>query len=369
MNEKTDSRYEETQDINDAYAGDENANARHMIKYALIAIGVLIGIIGLSKVFCDDTKTASDQETSAEFDMSTQPDATQEGQQEQQRLREMHMELARYRQQQQEQINAIMEEIESLRQQRQQTMSASPQSYHLPYHLRKRTSNPHQQAVSHLQNVSFYTMDEGAYANLLDDQGDALASIEDDDKSLYRGAAFEQMPFPHVLPAGSRLSCVTTQKVNSDFPGIFTAEVMRPRPVKGMTLLLESTGQTRNRMPIHVRTLVRNDGSELRLAGQVQMDIPGMTGTIKRHWPRRIIPNVASAALGGGVAYWLLSTEENDTGLNVSSREQIAEPIIQEGTHQVQNEIERFGKDWPNTVIIPHGTHFEVLLTKQLRVE
>jgi hypothetical protein len=47
----------------------------------------------------------------------------------------------------------------------------------------------------------------------------------------------------------------------------------------------------------------------------------------------------------------------------------VAAPPFQQGVSGVQNEVERFGGDFPNTVTVPEGTTFDLLVTEPFSIE
>lgn len=275
--------------------------------------------------------------------------------------------------------NMIREEIaKKLAENQNMSNNEADIGYQLPRRLRNRLEPEYQRFVQHIQNNEIWQIEETQYAELLKKSNNKMAHVESDLQELYPGAASivagSRGGFSVKIPAGTRLMCVTEHAINSDHVGYFTATIRRPDALYGFQLIGEISSQQNNRIPTKAIAIVSKDGNRIELAeNQVEMDFPGLTGNVKNHWAQRVIPNIASAALGSGAALYLLnsSTPEASTtnAGNISTRDLIAGPILESSVSSAQSEITRIGSDRPNTVLVQKGTTFKVLLVQGLELK
>lgn len=244
-------------------------------------------------------------------------------------------------------------------------MSGTPATYQMPYEFRKRLSSDYQGVVGHFRQTAQYKyeMNSSEYNERVQG-GQNLAKVEPALRELYPGAATAKQGFGFVINSGTRLTAITDQEVNSDYPGMFTATVVRPYEIKGATLLCNSGSLNRKRIPVNLNKLTYK-GKEYSLAGQVQMKYPGIDGDFHNNWYKRLGPELVSTAIGAGFLAW---TVKNESGDRIDTRDAIAGPIIQESVSGLQDEITAMGGNVPNTVVVSAGTQFDIMLSETLEM-
>ncbi len=197
---------------------------------------------------------------------------------------------------------------------------------------------------------------------------DSLNKIEEPLKNLYDGADKEMVNNTSVLNTGTRILSVTEQDINSDYPSLFTAKVIRPFELKGMKLLCESGENLRGRIPCKIVKLIDKKKTEYTVSGQIEMNgIAGMEGRVRNNWHKRLGPSLINATIGGGFIAWQMSNDVDS--IRVDSRDAVYGPIVQQSVEGLQSEISRLGGDYPNTVLIPKGKEFTILLTNSITLE
>lgn len=252
------------------------------------------------------------------------------------------------------------------------TVSSAPYKYTAPSGMKKRLDPEFQAVVSHFQGIKKYSWSvaEEEFNNQLKGKGDLLNPVEKPLKDLYGGADKIKSNLLTRLPAGTRIIAQTDQDISSDHPGAFTASIVRPFEVKGLKLICQSGTNQRDRIPVTITKVISSEDKELSLDGQVQMGFPGLEGSVKNHWPQRVVPGLVSAAIGGGASLYLLNSSTPNSGStsggNISTRDLIAGPLLEGATQSLQNEVSRFGGDYPNTVTVKAGTQFEILVTSEV---
>jgi hypothetical protein len=170
--------------------------------------------------------------------------------------------------------------------------------------------------------------------------------------------------FSYMIPAGTRLIVITEQPVNTDHPGYFTSRIIRPYILKDAKLICQSGSNQNDRIPVSPIKIVFNN-KEIPITGQAEMDFPGLTGSVKNHWPSRLLPTMVNSAIAGSFIAWSAS-QSNETRIN--TQDAITSSVVEQTVPGVQNEISRFGGDRPNTVQVPQGQQFTILLTDKLEV-
>lgn len=177
-----------------------------------------------------------------------------------------------------------------------------------------------------------------------------------------------------IFPAGTRIEMITESEINSDYPGYVTAKIATPYQIKGWKAILRHNGQVNNRITATIEKVVNAVASrEYTVSGQVEMNFPGLVGKVKNHWAKRVIPELVAASIGAGyVAYEVqrqVDEPRDSSGLRIDSRDAYAGAVAQQTVSSAQGEARRFGGDVPNTVTVPQGERFWVLLTSPLNVE
>lgn len=240
--------------------------------------------------------------------------------------------------------------------------------------ITRRLDNSYQQMVQHFKGtaqMAVVAVNSDEYAKLMG-SGNALASVEPQLQNLSEDMAGYKNKAKITIPAGSRIRAVTLQEVNSDHPGYFTARVTSPSELQGYTLVCNSKGNTKDRIPVTVEKIVSPEGKEKSApAGEVQMNYAGLEGEIKTHYFKRLLPPIASAFVGAGAGYLYYkavagSQNLNADGQRINTADGVIGPPYQVGVQGVQDEVNRLGGDNPNTVIVPKGTSFDILVTEAI---
>ncbi len=244
-----------------------------------------------------------------------------------------------------------------------------PYKYTPSNRMKKRMDSDYQSIVrafkGNLEQNS-WQMNSSEYRRILESV-DSLSQVEKPLKDLFKGADKIAIDNKLILGVGTRLSAITEQTVNSDHPSLFTARVVRPIEAKGMKLLCESGENIRGRVPCKIVKLVDKKQQEYTVSGQVEMNgIVGMKGRIRNNWHKRLGPSLINAAIGGGFIAWQMNNEVDS--VRIDSRDAVYGPIIQQSTEGLQSEISRLGGDYPNTVVIPKGKEFAILLSNTLTI-
>jgi hypothetical protein len=246
--------------------------------------------------------------------------------------------------------------------------------YTVSSEVSSRLADSYQAMVTHFKkNVqAVVAVDGDAYSKLL--KGDKFDKVEPTLKNLTENSERLSNKVAFSVPSGTRLRAVTKQEVNSDHPGYFTARITFPMELSGYTLLCQSKGNARDRIPVTANKIVSPDGSkEAQIPGEIQMQYAGLEGNIKSHIGKRMVPPILSALTGAGAGYLYFKAFGGDqlngeTG-RINTADGVVGPAYQQGVSGVQNEIERFGGDNPNTVIVPQGSQFELLVTEPFSIE
>lgn len=248
--------------------------------------------------------------------------------------------------------------------------SGSAISGGIPSEIQNRLDAQYQTVVEHFKSTPKFawSIDDATYEKLKG--GDRIHNVEHSLKDLYEGAQNVKNGFEFTISAGTRIIATTDQPVSSDHPGYFTSTIIRPFDLKGAKLVCQAGQNQNDRIPVQPVKVILEDKTELAIQGQVEMGFPGLEGRVKNHWAQRVIPGIVSAAVGGGAAAYLLNSStpaagETNAG-NISTRDLIAGPILESSVQQAQSEIQRFGKDLPNTVLVRAGQQFSILLTEKL---
>lgn len=238
--------------------------------------------------------------------------------------------------------------------------------------MTRRLDNSYQQMVQHLKataQMAVVAVSNEDYAKIVTN-GNTIANVEPSLQNLSSDMAGYKNKAKLVIPAGSRIRAITQQEVNSDHPGYFTARVTMPEELRGYTLVCNAKGNTRDRIPVTVEKIVSPEGKEKASpSGEVQMNYAGLEGEIKSHYIKRLLPPIASAFIGAGAGYLYYKAvadgqnASTTTGERINTADGVVGPSYQAGVTGVQDEITRMGGDNPNTVIVPKGTAFDILVT------
>ncbi|MBN2436248.1 MAG: TrbI/VirB10 family protein [Spirochaetes bacterium] len=251
--------------------------------------------------------------------------------------------------------------------------SSASTGYTVSAEVSSRLNESYQAMVNHFKNVQAVVAVSGdAYKELL--KGDKFDRVEPSLKNLTENSEHLANKVAFSVPSGTRIRAVTMQEVNSDHPGYFTARITFPMELSGYTLLCQSKGNARDRIPVTANKIVSPDGSkEAQIPGEVQMQYAGLEGSVKSHLGKRLVPPILSALTGAGAGYLYFKAfggdQLNDETGRINTADGVVGPAYQQGVSGVQNEIGRFGGDYPNTVIVPHGVQFELLVTEPFSIE
>jgi len=258
------------------------------------------------------------------------------------------------------------------------TRSSVPQEsqgYVLSKNITDRLNGSYQDMVKHFRGTRQHAVEpvEGdAYGKLLERV--RLEQVEPTLKNLTENSARYANTVNFTVPSGTRIRAVSLQEVNSDHPGFFTARITSPMELSGYKILCQSRGNIRDRIPVTADKIIAPDGkSETQIPGEVQMKYAGLEGDVESHALRRLIPPVASAFIGAGAGFLYFKAIGGDKLNSETGRINTADAVVsapfEKGVTGVQNEVERFGGDYPNTVVVPQGTQFEILVTEQFSIE
>lgn len=174
----------------------------------------------------------------------------------------------------------------------------------------------------------------------------------------------ERIGFRYLIDPGTRIIAITDKSVNSDHPGFFTSKIVRPEVLRNATLICEAGAQVKDRIPVNPTKIIIGD-REYRVNGQIEMSYPGLSGKVTKHRLKRMGPAIANAAIGGGFLAWSATSPKGD---NINTRELMVKGVLEQSVGGVQNEIQRLGGDFPNTVEVPGGTQFAILLIDKLEI-
>jgi hypothetical protein len=230
--------------------------------------------------------------------------------------------------------------------------------------VQARLDGAYQSEVDHFKGTKrlAWSIDDQTYQKLRN--GDSISNVEPALKDLYAGATVIKNGFGYTVPAGSRIIAVTDQPVSTDHPGYFTSTIVRPFELKGAKLICQSGQNQNDRIPVNPTKIVLSSNAELTISGQIEMGFPGLEGSVKNHWPERMLPTLVNAAIGGVFAAWSATRPGGQD--RIDTRDAIVQPIVQQSVTGVQNEVTRMGKDLPNTVTVQAGQQFSILLTDKL---
>ena len=256
--------------------------------------------------------------------------------------------------------------------------SSSPSAPPAPYstEMAKRLESGYQSMVQHFKQTSqqaVVAVKEDEYKNLMKGEN-KLNKIEPSLKNLTENSEKYTNKVSYSVASGTRIRAVTEQEVNSDHPGYFTAKITMPMELSGYTMLCQSKTNAKDRIPVVANKIIAPDGKkETQIPGEVQMKYAGLEGDIQSHYLKRLVPPIASAFIGAGAGYLyfkaLGGNDLNGQAGRINSADQVAAPPFQQGVSGVQNEVERFGGDFPNTVTVPEGTQFDLLVTEPFSIE
>ena len=245
-----------------------------------------------------------------------------------------------------------------------------PYRYVEPNEFKRRLDPQYQAIVNHLRG-STQDVWQVAQAELVEEKKTTNVSVQVDKslQNLYEGATQAGQYNNMIVSAGSRIIAVTEQEVNSDHPGLFTSRIVRPYELNGMEMICQSSGNQKDRIPVNIVKIVNpKTGSEYQAQGQVEMEYAGLSGAVRNNWLMRVGPQLINTVIGAGAIAATYATT-GGTGQRIDTRDVIAGDIAQQSVTSLQNEVSRMGGDYPNTVIIPQGTQFDVLLQNQLTLK
>lgn len=233
--------------------------------------------------------------------------------------------------------------------------------YHLSSTMQERMDEGYQRMVNHFKDHSkSWALDEATLHSM--NAGSAsMATVPEPLQNLVDNPS-SAGGMPYAIPSGSRLIAVTDGKVSSDHPGFFTATIVRPYSLKGAKLICQSGSNLKDRIAIQPVKIVLKDSLEVAISGQIETDFPGFDGDVTTHYMARLGPAITNAAIGGGFAAWALTRQAGQN--NIDTRDAIVAPVVQSSVEGLQNEITRMGGDYPNTVMVPAGKQFSVLITE-----
>jgi type IV secretory pathway VirB10-like protein len=232
-----------------------------------------------------------------------------------------------------------------------------------PSSIEERFSADYQSKVQHFKanKENYWQISDDQLSQLRNQY--AFTAVEASAEDIYQSPNAAGA-FSYQIPAGTRIIAITEQPVNTDHPGYFTSRIIRPYIIKDAKLICQSGANQNDRIPVMPVKIVFNN-KEIAIAGQAEMNFPGLSGKVTNHWPSRLLPTMINSAIAGSFIAWGAS-QDNTTRIN--TQDAITASVVDQTVPGIQNEIARFGGDKPNTVEVPQGTQFAILLTDKLEV-
>src|SRR3989339_296527 len=164
------------------------------------------------------------------------------------------------------------------------------------------------------------------------------------------------------FPAGTVFKAVTLDIINSDYPSTSRARITSPAELSGSIVLLNTNTQTNDRIGTRVDKIIVN-GASFPMSSVVKSGLPSLSGSVNYHIARKTLNPLAAAGL---IAYG--TAFGNKSGTNVNTSDAIRQSMIEQGINIGVGELNKYGGDVPNTINVPVGTPFEILLTEELAV-
>jgi len=165
------------------------------------------------------------------------------------------------------------------------------------------------------------------------------------------------------FPAGTILKAVTVDIINSDYPSISRARITSPAEIAGSIVLLNTATNMNDRVQVKVDKIVYNN-STFTINSVVKSGLPNLNGNINRHMARRTLNPLAAAGL---IAYGTVFA--NNAGTNINTADVIRGSLIDQGMNLGINELNKYSGDIPNTITVPIGQPFEILLVDELVIK
>jgi len=241
-----------------------------------------------------------------------------------------------------------------------------PSEYHLSRELEMRLSEPYQKALA------FYASEQVVFNRAANNLGAASANpLGGVDSSLRnltdRPAGFAGSKI--VVSAGSELTAVLNETLNTDYPSIVKATLTSPPELAGAIALLSyALGNERATAQVGKIVLPAKSAAvkakEVTVASVVKSGLPGLGGDVNHHWGPQIAAGLANAGLTAGALAYASSQSSSD---NLGTAVLLA-PVIQQGVEGVLKPINYLGRDRPITVTVPAGTEFTILVTEGFEV-
>ena len=220
-------------------------------------------------------------------------------------------------------------------------------------------------------NPSFTNVSYSGAANLQAQNQQFLATAGRGD-SGYLDAQLQRPRSPYEVKAGTIIPAVLITGINSDLPGMITAQVREqvfdsttgkylliPQGSKIIGTYNSNVSYGQNRALVVWSRLIFPNGSSINLGGMNGIDLAGYAGyadKVDNHWKRLIGGVVLSSLLAG-------TAQSNSTGNNFKSQ----------FTNQVGNEINRAGQkitrknlDIQPTIKIRPGFSINVMVNKDI---
>lgn len=241
---------------------------------------------------------------------------------------------------------------------------SSQPTYRSSYEYERFTPE-YQSKVKHFKEngSNFWSVKDDEFNKLT--TSNQIAGVPAEYQNISQDVPIQNNGLNYIIPSGSRIIAVTEQPVNSDHPGFFTSRIVRPYILKDAKLICQAGPQQNNRVPVNPVKVIFNN-KEFAISGQVEMTYPGLEGKVTNHWPSRLLPTMVNAAIAGSFIAWSASQQDNN---RINTQDAITSSVVEQTVPGVQSEIARFGGDKPNTVEIPQGQQFSILITDKIEVK
>jgi len=242
--------------------------------------------------------------------------------------------------------------------------------YHLSRELEMRLSEPYQKALA------FYASEQVVYNRAANTMGSLSANPLGGVDSSLRNLTDRPQGFAGskiVVSAGSELTAVLNETLNTDYPSVVKATITSPPELAGAIALLSyALGNERANAQVGKIVLpAKSSGTkakEVTVASVVKSGLPGLGGDVNHHWGPQTVAALANAGLTAGALAYAASQSSSGNSTTDLGNAVLLGPVIQQGVQGVLKPIDWFGRERPITVTVPAGTEFTILVTEGFEV-
>ena len=342
---------------------------------AVIAVLIIGGFLAFNGLIPKKNKQHKEQAYNTDIKQVSLPQnysSSADGGREDEQIRALRMDNEELRKavelsqkNQQEMYNNLSERIISQKSSAGGGDNGSSQPTYRSSYESERFTPEYQSKVKHFKENSsnFWSVKDDEFNKLI--ISNQIAGIPAEYQNISQDVQIQANGLNYIIPSGSRIIAVTEQPVNSDHPGFFTSRIVRPYILKDAKLICQAGPQQNNRIPVNPIKVIFNN-KEFPISGQVEMTFPGLEGKVTNHWPSRLLPTMVNAAIAGSFIAWSASQQNNN---RINTQDAITSSVVEQTVPGVESEIARFGGDKPNTVEIPQGQQFSILITDKIEVK